>query len=104
MQSEREELKKKYGGLFSFVSKVLFEEDPIGINFEDNTDEYDPEAVAIIPRLKEAHSAEETQTIVYEEFCRLFSVHDAGPKERYRGVSIKIWNAWNSSKAREPPI
>ena len=33
------------------VSAVFFQHDPIGINFEDNTDEYDPEARMIVAGL-----------------------------------------------------
>jgi hypothetical protein len=36
--------------LVAEVSKILFEADFVGINFEDNTDEYDPEAETIVHR------------------------------------------------------
>jgi hypothetical protein len=51
MTPEREQLKKQYGSLYDTASGLLFESDPIGINFEDNTDEYEPEAATILPRL-----------------------------------------------------
>ena len=41
--AERKRLKAEYRELFDEVSKLLFQHDPIGINFEDNTDEYEPE-------------------------------------------------------------
>jgi len=34
--------------LFAAITAVLFRHDPIGINFEINTDEYDPEAGTIL--------------------------------------------------------
>ena len=58
MTAERDALKRQYGKLFAAISEVLFEADPVGINFEINPDEYEPEAGTIIPRLSSAQSAE----------------------------------------------
>ena len=44
------------GKLSDRVSAILFEEDPIGINFADNTDKYQPEVDTILPRLKTCHT------------------------------------------------
>jgi hypothetical protein len=33
------------------TSELLFRHDPVGINFEVNTDEYEPKAGTILPRL-----------------------------------------------------
>lgn len=84
-------LKEKYGLLFSRISAALFEADPIGINFESNTDEYDPETATILPRLNDAGSVTEVETIIHEEFCRWFSLENAGSKEKYRSVARVIW-------------
>lgn len=92
MNAEREALKRKYGALFDTIAAALFEADPIGVNFESNTDEYEPEAGTILPRLKGARSAEDVETIVHQEFCRWFG--SAGPKEKYVAVSAVIWEAW----------
>jgi len=54
-QLERQALRRHYPVLFDEVSSILFRHDPIGINFETNTDEYEPEVGTILPRLKEAH-------------------------------------------------
>jgi hypothetical protein len=72
MTPERDRLKKQYGLLFATVAALLFESDPIGINFGDNTDEYEPEAGTILPRLASAKSVDDVQTIVDEEFSRWF--------------------------------
>jgi hypothetical protein len=93
---ERDEIKRKYGTLFASISEALFEADPIGINFDHNTDEYEPEAAAIIPRLGSAKSAEDVQTIVYEEFCLWFAPVNVGPREKYGPVSAKIWELWRT--------
>ena len=43
-REERKRLSSSYKQLLNEVSAILFRHDPIGINFEYNTDEYDPEA------------------------------------------------------------
>ena len=91
---EREAIKRQYGTLFVSISDALFKADPIGINFDTNTDEYEPEAGTIIPRLGSAKSEEDVQLIVYEEFCRWFDPITAGPKENYASVSAEIWELW----------
>lgn len=58
---DREQIKREYGTLFTLISNALFETNPIGINFDDNTDEYDAEAATIIPRLSSAKSAEDVR-------------------------------------------
>jgi len=94
MNTERDALKRQYGALFASVSDALFKADPVGINFETNTDEYEPEAGTIIPRLRSAASAEDVQTIVHEEFCRWFDPVNVGPREKYALVAAEIWALW----------
>ena len=90
----RAAVKDQYGTFFVAVSRLLFDTDPIGINYETNTDEYDPETAAIIPRLHTANSAEDVERIVYEGFRHWFGSDVAGSRERYSAVSIRIWVAW----------
>jgi hypothetical protein len=97
MNVEREQLKKQYGSLFETVTALLFQSDPMGINFSDNTDEYDPETGTILPRLAGAKSVDDVQTIVYEEFCRWFDPAGAGSRDAYREVCLKIWEAWQTA-------
>jgi hypothetical protein len=97
IKSERKLLKQKYGALYDMVAALLFEADPTGINFSDNTDEYEPEAGTILPRLVDAKTVDDVQAIVHEEFCRWFDVEDAGPREKYSEVSVKIWKAWQAA-------
>jgi hypothetical protein len=97
MAPEREQLKRQYGLLFDTVAALLFERDPIGINFGDNTDEYDPETGTILPRLASAKSVDDVQTIVHEEFCRSFDKVDVGALEQYREAPEKIWEAWRAA-------
>ena len=87
------------GALKALVARVealLFAADPIGMNFETNADEYNPEAVSIVARRGEFESLEALQRVVHEEFVRWFDADTAGPIERYRLVSEQIWQAWAS--------
>jgi hypothetical protein len=100
MSTEREAIKHKYGALFESISDALFQADPIGINFETNTDEYESEAGTIIPRLSSAKSADDVQSIVFEEFCHWFDPVTVGPKEKYASVSATIWEIWRAASAK----
>jgi hypothetical protein len=53
---------------FAAVSKAMFERDPMGINFTDNTDEYDAEAGTVIPRLAACRSIEEVAQVLLATF------------------------------------
>ena len=91
----RAKIKALYRELYTEVEEILFRNDPMGINFEDNTDEYDPEVDTILPRLKQAKSEKDVQDIVYEEFVRWFE-DSAGNKnhERYKNSAKEIWGVW----------
>jgi hypothetical protein len=88
---ERRRLKAEYGELFDEISALLFHHDPIGINFERNTGEYEAEVGTILPRLRHCQSADDVSKTVYEEFVRWFDRTTAGPPERYRGIALEIW-------------
>lgn len=98
IREERRQLKEQYGQLFDAVSSVLFRHDPIGINFETNTDEYDPEAGTILPRLRTCETAADVQRAVYEEFVRWFDSSTAGSKENYSKIAEEIWELWRKSQ------
>ena len=93
-REERKRLSSSYKQLLNEVSAILFRHDPIGINFEDNTDEYDPEAGTILPRLRIGLSAEETTAIVHEAFVRWFERETAGSPDRYSAVAAEILMAY----------
>lgn len=93
-REERKRLSSSYKQLLNEVSAILFRHDPIGINFEDNIDEYDPEAGTILPRLRSGLSAEETTAIVHGEFVRWFERETAGSRERYSAIAAEILTAY----------
>ncbi len=93
-REERQKVQEQYGNLFNTLSDIIFRHDPIGINFEDNTDEYDPEVGTILPRLKNAHSEAETLIIIHEEFGRWFGEDIAGSQDKYQDLAVEIWSVW----------
>ena len=94
LKAEKKRLKLEYGSVFNSIAEILFKHDPIGINFDDNTDEYETEARTILPRLKDCHSAEDVLTVTHEEFQRWFDVGTAGAKQNYKKISDEIWGLW----------
>src|SRR5438128_12033932 len=90
-RARRNALRAEYGELYDRVSAILFDEDPIGINFEFNTDEYEPEVDTILPRLTSCRSREHVRAVVHEEMVRWFEPASAGPAERYATIAARIW-------------
>jgi hypothetical protein len=90
--AERLRLKREYAERYAKLSALLFEADPIGINFGDNTDEYEPEVGTILPRLSTCHSIGDVAQVIYEEFVRWFSPADAGPLKRYLPIAERVWS------------
>ena len=93
MTSSYDDSKNEFGALFDEVSKILFRLDPMGVNLGENTDEYDREAAAILPRLKECKSQRNARKVIHEEFTRFFGGL-AGPVEVYNEAAKEIWEAW----------
>jgi hypothetical protein len=60
----RRRLKSEYGKLFDSAAVLLFRLDPKGINFEENTDEYEAEVETILPRLRDCHSDDDVLQVV----------------------------------------
>ena len=91
VREAREELRRWYAQMFEALRAILVEHDPIGIALEDvNPDEYDPEVGTILPRLRDAQSEHDVQSIVHEEFVRWFD-ESAGPLGRYEAIAHDVW-------------
>ena len=84
-------LREYWGEAYHQLNTILFEEDPIGINFEENTNEYEPEVETILPRLGACGSARAVQSVLHEEFIRWFSPEIAGSAEKYEDISTRVW-------------
>jgi hypothetical protein len=89
--AERQRLKAEYGEIYDQVAALLFRHDPVGINYDFNTDEYEPEVRTILPRLKACRSADEVRVVVHEEFVRWFSADSAGSEQNYAVIATEIW-------------
>ena len=83
-------LSRDYRELFAEVSAILFRHDLVGINFGGNTDEYDPEAGTILPRLRQGTTAEGVAEIVREEFVRWFGREAPEGTESYLALAEEI--------------
>lgn len=90
----RRRLRAAYGELFDSLSALLYRHDPIGINFGDNSDEYDLEAETIIPRLRTCRSAADTLQVVHAEFVRWFDADTAGTQDGYEKIASDVWKLW----------
>lgn len=73
------------------VSEILFRHDPIGINFDENPDEYDGEAGRILDGFKRGMTLDQLLTIIHEEFVQSFDRQTAGPREKYAAIAEEIW-------------
>jgi predicted regulator of Ras-like GTPase activity (Roadblock/LC7/MglB family) len=94
LRMERQQLKTGQEALFNRLSEILFHNDPIGISFGDNTDEYEAEAGTILPRLASCQSREDVQAVVYEEFSRWFGSDEVGLRSEYEAIASEIWEVW----------
>jgi hypothetical protein len=81
-------LKATHGRLYTEVSRLLREADPIRlITIGAPDDEYDPEVSTILPRLCETHSATDVGKIIHEEFVHWFDADIAEPISHYAEVA-----------------
>ncbi len=94
----REAVRERLPSLFAAVSEAMFRHDPIGINFGDNTDEYDAEATTVLPRLRACESVDEVEKVLREEFCRWFGA-DIGGRAPYGPLAKEVWRLWRESQA-----
>ncbi len=89
-RAAREEVRRRYPELFAAVSAAMFRHDVIGLNFDTNSDEYDPEAGTVIPRLKDCSSAEDVATVLHEEYSNWFGPKTAGAKVKYAALVFVV--------------
>lgn len=101
IQEERRQLRFQYGSLFDAVSEVLFRHDPAGVNFEVNTNEYEAEAGAILPKLKSCASVDDVRRVVHVEIVHWFDTVTAGPEARYDDIAKEIWQLWLSHSLKQ---
>lgn len=104
VRAAQEERATKLVGLEDLVASIerlLFEEDPIGINFDTNLDEYRAEAETITLRLGEASTDTDLLPIVHEEFVTWFGEETAGPMSRYEHIASAIWEIYTQGRTSD---
>ena len=93
MNNKNKKLKK----FTKSVSEILYTYDPVGfVHHGVPYDEYDPEARAIIGRLKDVTDMQSLRWIVYDVFKNFFDkdmILASGDK-CYRLIAEKIWDVW----------
>lgn len=74
IRQRRSELRREFKNVYREVTQILFEEDPIGIDFET----YEPEVSTILPRLRVCRTVDEVRAVVHHEFVRWFGADTPG--------------------------
>lgn len=98
-KADREQLRAEYGPLFDEVAAILFEVDPMGINYQENADEYEFEAGLILPRLRTCESSTDVRWVIHEEFSRWFGSAAPSPESKYETAAERIWAAWQRARS-----
>lgn len=81
-------------GIVAQISAILFEADPLEVNHEINTDEYDGEAEDIAAGLPQVTEVGSVRELVHACFVRWSSPESAGPASRYDEMAEQIWSVW----------
>jgi hypothetical protein len=90
-RERRKELVVGRETLVASITDLLFDCDPVGLNFVSNRDEYQAEAECIVIRLSEAREQADVTRIVHAEFVAWFDSDLAGPSSRYEEIARQIW-------------
>ena len=93
-------VRRLYRRLFEKAAEILFRHDPVGINFEFNTDEYNLEVGTILPKLRHASTEREVLEMIHAEFHGWFGVDTAGSIERYERAAGELWGLWLEYRER----
>ena len=83
-----------------FVSEILYKYDPVGfVQHGVPEDEYDPEARAIIGRLKDVTDMRSLRWTVCEVFKDFFDKDTILPSSDkcYRFIAEEIWDVWQEA-------
>ncbi len=94
LREKRRRMKDEYSGLYEKVEALLFRHDPIGINFEENTHEYELETSLLLPRLRTCRSAADATRIVHKVFKECFGYIEARAESLYEPIGAEIWALW----------
>lgn len=90
---ERDIIRAANPELFDRVTALLFRHDPMGINFESNTDEYEAETGTILRRMPAAATVADVERIVIEEFDRWFEPAEVD-RTGMPALAEELWSTW----------
>ena len=93
LRARRVALKEAHRVIFEALAALFFEIDPVGINYDENTDEYEPEVGTVLPRLAGAKSLVDVNTILTEEFDHWFGRPNYN-EERLADLAVRTWALW----------
>jgi hypothetical protein len=99
IREARRRLKERYRGLYDELLDIFFRHDPMQLGYETNRDEYDPEVMAILPRLERSATVSEVERIIREEFIRLFTSEDDNndiDALRLDAVAAEVWRTYQA--------
>ncbi len=107
LEAHKALLKGEFGPFFDEALVILFRHDPLDLGMGFNADEYLPELLTILSRVRQADSAQELRRIVYEEFKKWFAEEEeVGTEDKYTAMAQELWNAfqqWLKSGRHQRP-
>jgi hypothetical protein len=103
LRQRRRRMKEEYGALYGNVEALLFRHDPVGINYEENKDEYELETSLLLPRLRNCGSSADVTRMIHQVFMECFSPVSAGPEQHYESIGAEIWQLWLKYRELTPP-
>ncbi len=85
---------QNYIALHDDISEILFNIDPMSINFEENLEEYNAPARSILFHLNDCRSADDVLNVLVHEFEHWFSGSAEKTNLLYNKVSEGIWDKY----------
>ncbi|MEA2489119.1 MAG: hypothetical protein QOH21_911 [Acidobacteriota bacterium] len=92
---EHQRLKREYPAMFEDLAAYLYDQDPMGLNYGINPDEYESEVGTILPRVFEAETAAEIVGVIREEFERWFGPRLPIENATYEDLAAGIFTIIN---------
>lgn len=83
--------KDKYNLLINELQKIFNKCDPIGIYYEENNDEYDPEIQSILTKIKIGMDKSQLYELIYREFVYWFDKETVGEKKDYDSLTEEVY-------------
>jgi hypothetical protein len=95
----RRELLVGHEDLIAAIEQLLFRDDPVGINFGTNKDEYRPEAESIALRLvTDGTSSQSTlREMILDEFALWFGALADCDAATYDCIAEELWTFWRDA-------